>query len=67
MKMKYNQFEIIEQITRADTILENIFQALVEHNMEMRELNIDTSPQLSISLSNLNQTVEKINRITNQI
>lgn len=61
--MKVNQFELIEKINQATKSLEEIFSNLVELNMGIGELNCETSPQLSDSISDLNMIIDKINRL----
>ena len=58
-----NYYDIAKQIDEATVILREAFKNIVEFNMGSGELNCDIFPQMKDSIEELNDIVNKINRL----
>ena len=62
--MKLNYLEIFNKLDEANILLQEICDGFVELNMGGGQIDCDNSLRLKLSIEELNDTISRINKIT---
>ena len=62
--MKLNYLEIFNKLDETNILLQEICESLIDLNMGSGQIDCDNSLRLKLSVENLNDTINRINKIT---